>query len=1158
MANYKGVIDNRRSKALHHGQILKLKSDYRIEDVINCGSSCVVYAASRLEPGIEETTPVIVKELFPFALESVIERIPEGTSFCLDTVSQSDSVGEFAREMRSFRDGYELQIKLFKKDPNRTSVSLEFEPGNAIDPKKVDTSYIVMECREGASLDKNPGEIATVSAVASLFESLARTVGRAHKAGYLHLDIKPANIFRFADENRVSLFDFDAVKRKDIFKDFEKKPKTLEFLSFSGSWAAPEMDEHNRARWGEICEATDIFEIGAVMFWVVCGRQPDKKMIEKIACGKFEKRDLQKIGMICSFPKEEEILKKIFIRTLNPDISQRYRNTDLLIDDLLELQGAKWKVAGRKLSRWMAAAAVFIILTLALAGFGLYYYDAHFREHITYYADYVLKRGVPVGIHPLTKEEIKHRLEHYEIVTKDNKVRDIYYKNSKGAVLPEAFHSDWEHIGRPSHASFKYDNDGVLVQTEHFDENWQLNFRIKHSKNYENYVDIGFGDERRTLLSNVDYNNMGATVGKNERNRKNSNIARKRLEYNNKGFVVREIFFKDNSNIPASSIDGVNGVIYERDAEGRLLKVVYVDKDGNPAINETGYSCKIFSYDESGNHITTTYYDENQEPIPFNRRVVTMSYNYDAYGNIISIIYYADVQRKDIKQSTKMTIDSANGLLVRQEIASSLPKSFFRIEYEHDKMGRRIWTKIFDINGEYSASLTGYSVRQGKYDEFGRVTEINYYDPTKMFFLIGSTKSGGLVGVGDQFSSREYPYDVYEAPELGPCVTKDMVEYENGKICRRTYLNKLPFGQDSESIAGFAVRYTLHQEEFVYDDIGHISEVRKWNITPEKTKTLSSFTKLTYDANDNEICKEYFGPDGKPIEKGGYSKYIASFDENSFLKSASYFNTKGYPVMIRHWGQIDDLNYADIILSVLNRRTETQNLEDNTLTLPDGSEIAIDRIFTDDDMIYVVCSLSNIDTFSDYEFENFLSVIIANNRNIITSRDTIEGFAFVETKKTFERGFVETEREIVYLFKKPQNSKSVKFIKNVFVSINGIICIFDGNFSIDEATRNDENIMKKTKNWLAEKPDFIVYPYDNLHGRHLMVRLGEKVVNGPTESMPIGSKIAIVHDGFSQISLERLSELIKKNILPITITSEDLQNAIEKGYVVKKIGENLE
>src|SRR3954464_8553944 len=125
------------------------------------------------------------------------------------------------------------------------------------------TAYIVMEYESGLSLKRwlpqnTPlGKRALLSIVYPLLDGLEAV----HKTGFLHRDIKPDNIYVRADGTPV-LLDFGAARRVTANKDM---------TNIVSPGFAPFEQYHSQGNQGPW---TDIYSLGAVMYWMTTGKKP--------------------------------------------------------------------------------------------------------------------------------------------------------------------------------------------------------------------------------------------------------------------------------------------------------------------------------------------------------------------------------------------------------------------------------------------------------------------------------------------------------------------------------------------------------------------------------------------------------------------------------------------------------------------------------------------------------------------------------------------------------------------------------------------------------------------------------------------------------------------------------------------------------------------
>ena len=124
------------------------------------------------------------------------------------------------------------------------------------------TPILVNEWIEGQSLDKYLVDHAlSFGEVKALFVSIATGVQAIHDQGLLHRDIKPSNII-IGTDGRPRIIDLGLVH------DDEDAP---EYFAGTPSYVSPEVAAHEPGTAGR---ATDIFGLGAVLYFLLTGRPP--------------------------------------------------------------------------------------------------------------------------------------------------------------------------------------------------------------------------------------------------------------------------------------------------------------------------------------------------------------------------------------------------------------------------------------------------------------------------------------------------------------------------------------------------------------------------------------------------------------------------------------------------------------------------------------------------------------------------------------------------------------------------------------------------------------------------------------------------------------------------------------------------------------------
>ncbi len=185
--------------------------------------------------------------------------------------------------------------------------------------------YIVLEYIEGVSLlqyvKDNPEEWKIYSLI---LKKIALALEYSHNKKIFHRDIKPSNIMVRSDGEPV-LLDFGLAKiQKDSGYSITKSGELVGTLHFM----APEQACCKRR---EIDERTDVYGLGAILYWMLTGFPP--------AIGETPMQILRNVVyknpiLPENFQNSPEILGKIALKCLQKDKRKRYASAQLLAEDL--------------------------------------------------------------------------------------------------------------------------------------------------------------------------------------------------------------------------------------------------------------------------------------------------------------------------------------------------------------------------------------------------------------------------------------------------------------------------------------------------------------------------------------------------------------------------------------------------------------------------------------------------------------------------------------------------------------------------------------------------------------------------------------------------------------------------------------------------------
>lgn len=134
-----------------------------------------------------------------------------------------------------------------------------------------DLPFMVMECLQGMTLEEklNHGARILLPEVIRIGTEIAYGVQALHRAGYIHRDLKPGNVWLESPSDRVKLLDFGVVRA------ITKQSGNATGITRSGgvigtpSFMAPEQVRGEES----IDVRCDIFSLGCILYWMLCGQQ---------------------------------------------------------------------------------------------------------------------------------------------------------------------------------------------------------------------------------------------------------------------------------------------------------------------------------------------------------------------------------------------------------------------------------------------------------------------------------------------------------------------------------------------------------------------------------------------------------------------------------------------------------------------------------------------------------------------------------------------------------------------------------------------------------------------------------------------------------------------------------------------------------------------
>ena len=284
---------------------------FMVDIIIGGGASCLVYEAHFID-SCNNRKEIILKECCPYNA---------GTARVGNIIIWSNPAEQEKAFLR-FNDSYEVAAKI-QNMAGAQSVSVY-----SLDKFEENGTQYVATIPNGNSYDKTKtNDLADIIRTAL---ALTNAVGRYHKAGYLHLDIKPSNFIATEDQTgkgkNIVLFDVDTVAAQEDIRN-----GSLRTVSYSNDYAAPEQKLQQIKK---ICPATDLFAVGAVLFERIMKRPVKSFDSGLFAAWEYDSRfDVKRVN-----PKAKRLLTEIFHKTLAANVKRRYQSADELARALGELR----------------------------------------------------------------------------------------------------------------------------------------------------------------------------------------------------------------------------------------------------------------------------------------------------------------------------------------------------------------------------------------------------------------------------------------------------------------------------------------------------------------------------------------------------------------------------------------------------------------------------------------------------------------------------------------------------------------------------------------------------------------------------------------------------------------------------------------------------
>lgn len=292
---------------LHSGGEVK---EFIIENIRGTGGSCVAYVVSFYESDNIRHRGIL-KEYCPAYLGEVVRSNDNSI------VIPDESRTRFENGLNEFREAYRFindYIAENEAAANYHPVQLGLFEGN-------NTLYTLSSYDYGKGYDVIKDN--SIFSLIKLMISVTKAVEMYHRAGFVHCDIKPENIFILDDVTElIKLFDYDSLLSID-----DLKCGKISAIPNPSTYYVPELADRIIRNIGI---STDIFEIGAMLYYRLFGTAPKATQMERDSEFNFDEAPL----MDGVSPKAKYEIQKLFKNTLQISVRRRYKTTKELLEQL--------------------------------------------------------------------------------------------------------------------------------------------------------------------------------------------------------------------------------------------------------------------------------------------------------------------------------------------------------------------------------------------------------------------------------------------------------------------------------------------------------------------------------------------------------------------------------------------------------------------------------------------------------------------------------------------------------------------------------------------------------------------------------------------------------------------------------------------------------
>ncbi len=365
----------------------------------------------------------------------------------------------------------------------------------------LDQYYMIMEYVAGGTLKDRIQKGLSAEHAATILRQLASALGHAHRQGFIHRDVKPANIL-FRDDDNAVLSDFGIAKAYEDSIQLTGTGLAIGTIIYM----SPEQAQ------GKMLDGrSDLYSLGLVFFEMLTGFRPDRTPQ----------------GFIESLPSEFSQYQGILDRLLARNPNERFATAEQLMSDLDKISsknkdenytrtsGKIDKKTWRLFNKYIIGVVLLLLMTF-LVGIGYIVWDRPVDSTLSLRVAYSYRPTDQINFRPLLNGGVLHSGDRYQIrfTPEQDGYVYVFQIDSSGSVY-RLFPSEGNGATTQQASSVNPVRAGVTYFVPAEDEAFQLDDQIGHEQIYT----LAFKEQ------NTDLENRYAVLGEARRAQDQSRLA---------------------------------------------------------------------------------------------------------------------------------------------------------------------------------------------------------------------------------------------------------------------------------------------------------------------------------------------------------------------------------------------------------------------------------------------------------------------------------------------------------------------------------------------------------------------------------------------------------------------------------------------------------